>query len=42
MSGSLSVLGRSVTIHAGAGGARVGCAPIVVAEWEGDDYPFNG
>lgn len=39
LSGPLSVLGRSVTVHGGSGSTRVGCGTIAVTEWEGKDHP---
>ena len=41
LSGPLSVLGRSVTVHGGSQSTRVGCATIAVTEWTGTDHPDN-
>ncbi|XP_067950780.1 uncharacterized protein [Watersipora subatra] len=39
LTGPLSVLGRSITVHAGTGSPRVGCGTIAVSDWEGLDHP---
>lgn len=39
LKGPLSVLGRSVVLHAGSMATRVGCGTIAITEWEGEDHP---